>query len=40
MYAWMDLLTQEKNRMVEEKLGEKGAGFIHDTLLDAVNMKN
>ena len=40
LYAWMDLLTFEKNRMMEEKIGQKGAGFIHDTLLEAVNNKD
>ena len=36
---WLLMLEQEKHRLVEDKTGEKGAGFIHDTLLDAVQMK-
>ena len=33
------MLEKEKNKLVEEKIGEKGAGFIHDTLLEAVHQK-
>lgn len=32
---WMGLFEQEKNRIIAEATGQKGLGFVHDTLLEA-----
>jgi hypothetical protein len=33
----MKLLDEEKNKLMGLITGEKGGGFIHDTLIDAIN---
>lgn len=37
---WMNLIDEEKNRMVSQLTGEKGGGFIHDTLIDVLIQNN
>lgn len=34
----MELLEEEKNKIIEKKTGQKNAGFIHDTLLQAIKV--
>lgn len=33
---WMRLIEDEKNKLVSQLTGERGGGFIHDTLIDAL----